>query len=913
MIRPIAQFVLVAGLLAPLATEALAQSLPLQGHLPKVSDASVAPVVSMVNAGRYDEALDHLEREDAHRSPVPQVRALFAHVLLEVGQYERALAMVTEGDGVTPTQGLAFTAGSLLWSVGRIHEAEAAFRTASEAGGPNRHLARLNLAVLLWEKGQREEAKALFDSFIDLYNEAEADLPAHDLAAVGVAVQFLGISNPDLFQDALMAFDEAAEADPESLLPEILVGELFLEKYRATDAREAIRPVLQRNPRSPRGLLAQARILEFEGVGGAVPLVRQALDVNPAYPDARAFLASRLLMTGNPAEAVESAEKALDTNPTHLEALSVLAAVHYLSGEEAAYRAVRSRALELNPVFPDFFNVLAHHAASKRRYQTAVAFASEAVSVDPMSWRGHGILGMNQLRTGAVEAGRRSLETAFEGDPYNPWYLNTLDLLDTFVHYETIRTENFEILIHSDEADLLGPYASEKAEEAFAALRERYGSVPPTPIRLEIYPRHTDFSVRTLGIPGLGALGVSFGSTLVMDSPSAMDVGSFNWLSTLWHEIAHAFHLAISDHRVPRWFSEGLAVHEQRMAHARWGHKASPAWLRAYGEGRLYPVSRLDQGFMRPEYPEQVVFSYYQASLVFELLEGRWGLPAIVQMMEAYGDGLSDEEVFRQVLGETPSAFDDLFDGFVRERWGDRIAAVQTPAGIAIAPGSSPGRVDLGELGRLARTNPGAFQVRLDYGKALLEVGRLEEAEEELRAAFQLYPEYGGPDGPLRHMARIHRARGDLELSGSVLHQLGGLNETAYAVYREEAEVWRAVGEKEAEAVALERTVEVHPFDLGAQRELALVYDELEQWDASVMARRAILAMAPTDRADAHFQLARALAHAGERDEARTQVLRALEIAPSFEPALELLLDLRGGGDGGERPGREFSEQENGR
>ncbi len=282
---------------------------------------------------------------------------------------------------------------------------------------------------------------------------------------------------------------------------------------------------------------------------------------------------------------------------------------------------------------------MAEAAVSQRQYQTAVDLAQQAVGLDPSSWWSYGVLGMNQLRTGAVEAGRQSLETAFAGDPYNPWYKNTLDLLDTFGHYERIPTEHFEIFVHEREADLLGPYAAEVAEEAFAALQERYGAVPPTPIRLEIYPSHSDFSVRTLGLTGLGALGVSFGSTLVMDSPSALEAGNFNWASTLWHEVSHAFHLAMTDHRVPRWFTEGLAVHEQHKARPDWGHRASPGWLQAYQAGRLHPVSRLNEGFIRPEYPEQVVFSYYQASLVLDLIESRWGLDAVLAMLEGYRSG----------------------------------------------------------------------------------------------------------------------------------------------------------------------------------------------------------------------------------------------------------------------------------
>ena len=33
----------------------------------------------------------------------------------------------------------------------------------------------------------------------------------------------------------------------------------------------------------------------------------------------------------------------------------------------------------------------------------------------------------------------------------------------------------------------------------------------PGPVQVEVYPDHEDFAVRTMGMPGLGALGVTFG------------------------------------------------------------------------------------------------------------------------------------------------------------------------------------------------------------------------------------------------------------------------------------------------------------------------------------------------------------------------------------------------------------------
>jgi tetratricopeptide (TPR) repeat protein len=77
---------------------------------------------------------------------------------------------------------------------------------------------------------------------------------------------------------------------------------------------------------------------------------------------------------------------------------------------------------------------------------------------------------------------------------------------------------------------------------------------------------------------------------------------------------------------------------------------------------------------------------------------------------------------------------------------------------------------------------------------------------------------------------------------------------------------------------------------------LAEVYAASEEREKAVRERRAVVALQPVDRAEALYQLALALRDAGDRSEARTQVVRALEAAPAFERAQELLLELSGPG-----------------
>ncbi len=823
-----------------------------------------------------------------------------ARELARSGRYQDALALLGGDTGPAPDPALEVQRGELLLDVGRWDDAEASFRRAVQSRAPARSLAQLRLGEIQDLRGHGDEAARVYDGFIDLYNGG-GQLSATDLLAVGLAVAHLGRRSSVLFQDALKALDEAAAADPGDPRVPLAIGDLFLAKYNSTEAHDAYRQVLETDPENPDALLGEARALDFDGDGRALETVEKALDVNPRHPGALTFLARLHLKAEEYDEARNAAEAALETNPNSLQALSVLAATEHLRGDEAAYARVRDRALALNPAYADLFVTVGELAVDHRKYADAVSLAREAVRRDSLSWEGWGLLGMNRLRTGEIEQGRRDLEKAFQGDPYNPWYKNTLDLLDTFQDYTTVTTPHFHLVMRKDEADILATYATTLAEEAYAALRARYGAEPPTPIRLEIFPRHADFSVRTLGLVGLGALGVSFGSTLVMDSPSAREPGDFNWQSTLWHELAHAFHLAMTDHNVPRWFSEGLAMREQRVAHAYWGFGASVAFLQAYQSGRMPPVSHLNEAFVRPTFPGQVPLAYYEASLVFDWMEETHGFQAVRAFLQGYGREESTAELTRSVLGMSPDELDDTFDDYVRERFrGALRATAETGSPLSgmfgqVGP-ANPAAPSLDDLRRSVRQRPGDFSAQLALGRALAADEQWDEAEEHLRTALELFPEYGGPDGPLLYLARMYNARGDKEEAADALQAMGELGENLYDVHLAEAGLRRELGDPAGERRALARAVEIYPYDMDVHGRLAELMAEAGDRQGAVRERRAILALKPVDAADAHYRLALALRDAGDRDEARTQVLRALEVAPGFEPALDLLLELRGGG-----------------
>lgn len=879
------EFLLVALAALTLATGGAAQTLD--------------QAISDLRAGDYESAIDAL-RDISQTDPNPNLsrsdrrRAYVAYVsaLAEIGRYEDALEAVGRAPESLAIE-LANTAGEILYELGQVDRARERFSRAVQGGAVDRNSARLNLAIIEWTYGDRDAAFSEFDSFIDLYN-GSTPLSSSDLTAVATAVQYLGIREHELFQDALRAYDEAVAADPGSLKPRILIGELFLDKYNGPEADAALREVLERNPNHPRALLGLARAMKFNGTLGVMDQVEAALEQNENLTAARVFKARLHLEVENHDDARVELEKALEVNPVSLEALSVLAASHYLRGQTDEYRKIRDKVTALSPTYAELYNDVADLSVQSRKYVEAARVAQEAIAVDSLSWRAYGILGMNQLRLGLIEEGRASLETAFEGDPYSVWFYNTLDLLDTFENYDTNDEDpRFLFVLHERESALLQPYVEAIAAEAYEALVERYGGYePPLPIRIEVYPSHADFSVRTVGLAGMGALGVTFGSLLAMDSPAARPLGEFNWASVLWHELAHVFHLGITEHGVPRWFSEGLAVHEQRKARDGWGHQPDPGFFNRYREGLLLPVSKLNAGFVQPTYPEQVLDSYLQASLVFDFIESRWGLQVIRDMLRGYRDGRATPELMESLLQISMDDLDRDFDAYFKQRYEAPLKALEPTLNL---PGIPRNPRTIEGWTRVVRENPNNFPARLSLGIMLYQEGRMEEAEEHLRRALRLFPEYGGVDSPYWFLAQIHRNRAETEQAAAALARLTALNESHYEALLQLAELRTELGDAAGAAEAMDAAVLIFPYEIELHERLARAHEALGDAAGSVRERRAIVALAPADLAGAHYELALAYVKAGEPTQARRSLLRALEIAPNFEAGLELLLDLRSG------------------
>ncbi len=751
--------------------------------------------------------------------------------------------------------------GDSLLERGRWEEAEAAYRRA--AAGPDSLRARLGQARLLELRGRRDEARRHYTAILAAYNRGGRRAASALLAAAGAAER-LSLWEPLLARDALRLYDEAAAADPDDPEPRLRAAALLLSRYNGAEAGRAYADLRRRWPRHPRALLGQAQVRRFLGDGDPVALAESSLAADPDLVDARVFLARLALEADDWAGAARETDRALAANPRSREALAVRAALALVRGDSAAAAAVDRAIAADDARAADHLVAGADLTARARRYAEAADLAARAVARDSLAWRGWAVLGVNRLRLGDIAGGRAALETALGGDPFDLWTKNTLDLLDTLQRFPETASQRFRFVMDGRESALLTLYFAPLAEEAYRALAARYGIQPRAPIRVEVYTRHADFSVRTIGLAGIGALGACFGRVIAMDSPSARDRGQFNWGSTLWHEIAHTFHLALSHHRVPRWLTEGLAVLEERRARPGWGDDVGPAFLRALAAGDLPPLSRLNDGFIRPANAEMLAHAYLLASLAAVYLEEAHGAGVAPRMLAAYARRLDTRTVVQQVLGTQHDSLDAAFDGWLRRRYAVRIASLD------------------------------AFVSALHEGHEMARAG-LPVARVRLEQARDLFPEYAGPDDAYRALARIHTARGDRAAAAAALSATTARDETAYDANVALAGHLDALGRADEAVAALERAVYISPLDPGLHDRLAAHYARLGRHGDLVRERRALIALGPTDRAGAWYRLAEAYVGAGRAEAAREAVLRSLEVAPGYADAQDLLLRLAEG------------------
>lgn len=671
-----------------------------------------------------------------------------------------------------------------------------------------------------------------------------------------------GLWGLGMTRDANDQFRAAVAMRPKDAGYRVRWGMFFLDRWQPADAVKLFQEALEIQPDHPRALLGLALRAADDFERKAVELAEAALKADPKLVEARELLAWLALEDANPAKAAEEADKALALSKDALDALAAHAAIALLADKPAG--PWLDRIFAVNPHYGEAYARIGKLFVINRRYEEAIGLFNKALEKYPELWSARSELGLTLMRLGRDEEARQNLELCYEANHRDPATVNSLRLMDSYKNFVTYRTPSGILRLHKKEAGLLRVYFEPELERAIRVFEKKYQLKLDKPVQVEVYPDHEDFAVRTMGMPGLGALGVTFGYVVAMDSPSGRRPGTFHWASTLWHELSHVFVLTATRHRVPRWFTEGMAVHEETATSPDWGDRLDPTAIRAIKEKKLLPVAQLDRGFIRPSYPEQVPVSYFQAGRICDYINQKWGYQKLLDMMHAFAKpGAATPEVVERQLGMKPEEFDKLFLAWLDAQVGKTVASFDE------------------------------WRKRLKLVAEAAKADRHDDVIKEGSAIRDLYPDYVEPGNVYEFLADAYLAKNDKASAMAQLEKYAATGGRYPGALKKLAGLQEEAGRKRDAAHTLSRINFIFPVgDEALHAKLGDLWREVGDRDAAIREYQAALASKPHDLAAAHFRLAEAYRAANRNSDAHDHVILSLEAAPGYRPAQKLLLEL---------------------
>ena len=625
--------------------------------------------------GLYESALLALKKGDWARAQTllqevkgrdkPQAELKLAELFLLTGRYEEVEARLSDENS---------GAGDLLRAEafrrrGKIEEAKARLSAPRKGLLPVTLARHVALGELLLEEGKRTEAEAVLMKVIEAANRDQLNaLSETDRAlawgSVGEAAHLL--RSPEDANDAFNESESLAAAE----LPILLArAHLFLEKFDFAHAEQVLEEAAQLSPHHPEVLLARAHLVLSAHLAFAEveELAEKVLRTNPKSSGARFLLAGVALRDLSIREADRHLEEGLLHNPRDLQLLSMKAAVRFLAEDPQGFEQIVEKVHELSPGYTEIFRVVGEYAEWEHRYPDIEKLMRRAVRLDREDGRARSLLGLTLVRSGSDAAGVVELRRAFDLDPYNVRVLNTLDLYEKTIpqDYVESRSGPFAFRFPKDEAPLLERYVPALLEEAHAQMVARYGYTPTAPIGIEIYESHDQFAVRTSGLPDTPIAGVCFGRKLATVSP----IGAQGNLGmTLWHELAHVFHIGLSENRVPRWLTEGLAEWETAQRGVGWSREMDLELYRALRADELPGLGTMSRAFTHARRMSDVANAYYASGQIAEWIVETRGEEMARDLLGEFGKKKLPPDVVPALLGAPFEELDEQFQAHIDKK-----------------------------------------------------------------------------------------------------------------------------------------------------------------------------------------------------------------------------------------------------
>jgi tetratricopeptide (TPR) repeat protein len=299
-------------------------------------------------------------------------------------------------------------------------------------------------------------------------------------------------------------------------------------------------------------------------------------------------------------------------------------------------------------------------------------------------------------------------------------------------------------------------------------------------------------------------------------------------------------------------------------------------------DGKMQPMSKMSSAFLTATDPRQIGFAYFQSMLVVKFLVEHYGFDHLTATLRALGTGMDINEALQKNFGP----IDDLDKGFAeyaraeaKKLGGDFDLTRPDPA--AGAAGAA-----------LAQLDPRNFYTRVQQIQDLMQKEDWAGAKAKLTelTASGLY--LRGPENPEVLLATCCQKLGDTAGEKAALTTV--VEHEADAIDPVTRLLALAATDKDWTAVArwAEAWLAINPLAAAPWRALLSTHEQRQEGPDAIQAARVLLQLDPPDVPSIHYRLAKQLQLAGDTEGARRHVLQALEDAPRFRAAYDLLSAL---------------------
>ncbi|MCA9157310.1 MAG: tetratricopeptide repeat protein [Planctomycetales bacterium] len=736
--------------------------------------------------------------------------------------------------------------------------------------------------------GDHQRGTRLLDEIPQLVQAAPYRFSDRDnLLAIGRYLLSLGEDPRRVLSEF---FDRALKSDPRFVDAHVAIAELALDKADFQEAVKSLSVAIELRPEDPRLHVLLARAWAPSDKKQASAALKSALEINPRHVDALLMQAEELV----DAEDFDSAEKLIEqifmVNASEPRAWCLRAAIANLSGQYEREGECRKLALATWQMNPEVDYLIGKILSQHYRFAEAVRYQRRSLHLDPSYLPAKFQLAQDLLRSGQDDEGWSLVDQVAEADKYNVVAFNLKTLQEQLSQFTTLQRDGLIVRMDTRESRIYGERVLELISQARQVLCAKYEHELSEPVTIEIFPRQSDFAIRTFGLPGgAGFLGVCFGSLITANSPASQGNAPTNWESVLWHEFCHVVTLQKTHNRMPRWLSEGISVYEEVERDSSWGQSLTPANKQMLLGEDFVPLSQLSAAFLQPKSGLHLQFAYFESSLAVRYLIDEHGLPLLQKLLVDLGAGVPLVDAMERRYGQM-GKLDEDFQRYAREQANSYLHQTDFTPREELADFPMQGGVT--ELQQWLAVHPQNYFAQRKLAELQIADKDWSAARTAVERLLELYPEDAEKGGGLMLMALIAREQGDAASEREALQRLVAISSDDLPALQRLIELNRQAEDWEGLAKTARLMLAAQPLLTTGHAALVEAATHLEHPADGIQSLRALQELQPLDPAGLHYQLAQALTEADRLEQARREVLLALEETPRYRLAQKLLVNI---------------------